>query len=80
MVQKVQIKYINESLHIGIVNWKEAYLLYPAVTALLVEVDRGRLIYRLKGSAKRISYATLKKGLVKKSKWIRVEVPDWLPY
>ena len=76
MVQKIQVTHINERLHIGVVNWKEVYLLYPEVVALLVEVDRGRLVYRLKGSSRRISYTTLKKGLVKKQRWIKVEVPD----
>jgi len=78
MVQKIQLNYINERLQIGLVNWREAYLLSPQVLALQVEVDRGRLIYRLKGSNRRISYTTLKKGLVKKSQWIEIEAPDWL--
>jgi hypothetical protein len=80
MVQKVQLKYINERLHIGMVNWKEVYLLSPQVVAFQVEVDRGRLIYRLKGSTKRISYTTLKQGLIRKQKWIEVDAPGWLPF
>ncbi len=80
MVQKIQLNYINEHLQIGLVNWREAYLLSPQVLALQVEVDRGRLIYRLKGSNRRISYATIKKGLVKKQQTIAIDVPDWLSF
>jgi len=80
MVQNIQLNYINEGLQIGLVSWREAYLLAPQVVPLLVEVDRGRLIYRLKGSNRRISYATLKKGLVKKQHTIAINVPDWLSF
>ena len=40
---------------------------------------QGRLVYRAKGAAKRISYARIKKGLVKTSRTIVEEVPSWLP-
>ena len=78
MEQKLKLKYINMQLQIGMANWREVYLLFPKVTALLPEVERGRLIYRAKGSYKRISYAQIKKGLIKKHYWIIQEVPDWL--
>jgi hypothetical protein len=61
------------------INWKEVYSLQPHPTRLNVEVYKGRLVYRAKGSGKRISYKTLKKGLKKKSFSIFEEVPDWLP-
>lgn len=41
MVQKIHIKYIKERLQIGVVNWREVYLLSPQVLSLQVEVDRG---------------------------------------
>ena len=80
MVQRIQLKYINEGLKMGVANWRQVYLLSPRVVPFAVEVDRGRLIYRLKGSARRISYKRLKKGLVPKQLWIEAEVPGWLPF
>jgi hypothetical protein len=78
MLQEIKIKYFNESLQITMVNWREVYLLKPNVIRLNVEADEGRLVYRATGSAKRISYKTLKKGLRKKSFSIFKEVPVWL--
>ncbi|MBD0278005.1 MAG: hypothetical protein ICV81_08590 [Flavisolibacter sp.] len=77
MEQKVKLNYINIQLQIGMVNWKQVYLLYPQVTPLMPEVDKGRLVYRAKGSAKRISYAQIKRGLKKKIVWIKEDVPEW---
>jgi hypothetical protein len=62
MQQKIQLKYIYNTLHIGLVNWREAYLLYPVIVQLKVEVDHGRLVYRAKGSSRRITYNQLKKA------------------
>jgi len=78
MQQEIKIRYINEILSIGMVNWKEVYLLKPVIIRLLVEVDNGRLIYRRRGSNTRISYNKLKKGLKKKEFLIFEDVPDWL--
>lgn len=78
MLQEIKIKYFNEALQIGMINWREVYFLKPHVVKLNVEVDNGRLVYRATGSSKRISYKTLKKGLKKKSFSIFEEVPDWL--
>lgn len=78
MEQRIKLKYINSALQIGLVSWKEAYLLFPAIVPLITEVDKGRLVYRAKGSAKRISYQKVKRGLVKTSACIVQEVPDWL--
>lgn len=78
MLQEIKIKYLNVSLQIGMVNWREVYLLKPHLIKLNVEVDEGRLVYRATGSGRRISYKTLKKGLRKKSFSIFENVPDWL--
>jgi hypothetical protein len=78
MQQKIHLKYINKTLQIGMVNWREAYLLSPQIIPLLVEVDQGRLVYRAKGSCKRITYNQVKKGLTKTSQVIIQEVPNWL--
>jgi hypothetical protein len=66
MVQTIKLKLINEKLQIGLVNWREVYIFFPEVIQLIPEVDRGRLVYRPKGSKKRISYLRIKKGLIKK--------------
>jgi hypothetical protein len=60
------------------VDWKQVYLLKPYVVMLNPEVDKGQLVYRAKGSTKRISYMQIKKGLVKKKQVIKEQVPDWL--
>ena len=78
MVQKTELKYINAQLKIGLVGWRRVFLLYPSVKALLPEVERGRLVYRAKGSSKRFSYAQIKKGLQKQTVIITEEVPAWL--
>lgn len=75
MLQEIKIKYFNEALQIGMVNWREAYILTPKLIRLNVEVDEGRLVYRARGSAKRISYKTLKKGLKKQIFSVFQEVP-----
>jgi len=67
MLQEIKIRYFNESLQIGLVNWREVYLLKPQIIKLNVEVDEGRLVYRATGSNRRISYKRLKKGLKKKN-------------
>ena len=78
MEQKIQLNYINVKLQIGMVNWKEVYLLHPHIVRLIPEVDKGRLVYRAKGVAKRLSYSQIKRGLIKKSVIIKEEVPNWL--
>jgi hypothetical protein len=78
MQQEIKLNYFNEELKIGLFSWREAYLLFPDIRQLNLETYKGRIIYRLKGSSKRISYSRLKKGLVKTSRIIKIEVPDWL--
>jgi len=56
MVQTIKINYWNSQLDIGMVNWKEVYQLQPVIQQLRLEVERGRLVYRAKGLAKRNSY------------------------
>lgn len=76
MQQVIQIKYINVHLQIGMVDWREVCVLKPHVVKLKPEVDRGRLVYRAKGSTRRFSYAQINEGLVKKTCRIVEEVPD----
>jgi hypothetical protein len=78
MQQEIKLNFFNEELKIGLASWREAYQLFPVVKQLNLETYKGRIIYRLKGSSKRISYNRMKKGLVKKSLIIKIEVPDWI--
>ena len=77
MVQIKKLKLINEKLGIGMVNWKEVYIYSPRQIKMIPEVDRGRLVYRAKGSERRISYQMIKKGLIKKEVLIKEEFPEW---
>ena len=76
MVQIIKLKLINEKLSIGMVNWKEVYIYSPKQMKMTPEVDRGRLVYRAKGSERRISYQMIKKGLIKKEYLIKEEFPN----
>jgi hypothetical protein len=78
MKQEIKLRYFNAELNIGLVSWREAYVLSPIIKQMNLETYKGRIIYRLKGSARRISYNRLKKGLTKTNKIIELEVPNWL--
>ena len=78
MMQIIKLKYTNPQLQIGLLNWRTVYLLQPRPVPLHLEVERGRLVYRVKGSSRRISYALIKKGVIKKAVTIQKEVPAWL--
>jgi hypothetical protein len=78
MEQKIRLNYINIQLNIGMVDIRHFYQLAPDVKHLNPEVYRGKLVYRAKGSSKRISYDQIKKGLLKQTYWITEQVPNWL--
>ncbi len=78
MEQIIKLKYINTQLDIGLVNWKEVYILSPEIIKLKPGVDKGRLIYRIKGSTKRFSYSLIKKNLTKTNRCIVENYPDWI--
>ena len=74
MEQTIRTKYINPSLNIGLVNWRELWDLsneYPE--KFLAEVYKGKLVFRLRGSSARISYQRIKKGLVKKEIVLKIQ-------
>ena len=73
MEQVIICKYWNPDLNIAFYSWQQVYLLGPKPKELRVEVHKGNLVYRIPGSYKRISYANIKKGLVRKN--ISVIVP-----
>ena len=63
----IRINYVNPILNIGLSSWRKAWLLsgkYPE--KLYTEPYRDRLVFRLRGSNRRISYLRLKKDLIKK--------------
>jgi hypothetical protein len=67
MEQITRIQYVNEILQIGLVNWRQAWLLSTnPPQQLYTEVHKGKLVFRVPGTSRRISYQRLKKGLVKK--------------
>ena len=78
MEQKVLIRFVNEKLHVGLCDVRQAYLLHPTVLQLKPEVYKGRLVYRIPGTSRRISYNQVKKGLLKKDLWLRWQVPSWV--
>jgi len=75
--QTIQLNYLNKALGIGMVDWREVYLLHPAAEQLQVEYYRGKLVYRKKGSTKRYYYSVLKRGLEKtKEQIVQYVIPD----
>jgi hypothetical protein len=75
MEQKLIFEYINQQLNVAIKDVKTVYCLAP-LTKLIPEVYKGKLVYRFPGKAQRISYAQIKKGLVKK----QITVTEYLPF
>lgn len=75
MEQEINLQHVNQQLNIGMSDWKNAYLLTPQLLKLIAEVYKGRLVYRIPGSSKRISYSNIKKGLIKKSFSIIITTP-----
>jgi len=71
MFEEIIIRYYNPGLNIGLQDIRNAWLLHPKPLKLPATIYRGTLVFRLPGSGKRISYRTLKKGLVKKTILIR---------
>ena len=78
MEQKIKLGYINELLQVGMADIRKVYLLSPVLTTLHPEVYKGKLVFRAKGSSRRISYDQIKRGLVKRSFVVKEEVPNWL--
>ncbi|MES1214347.1 MAG: hypothetical protein ABUT20_02425 [Bacteroidota bacterium] len=78
MVQEIRLKYYNKHCHVAMNDWKTVYYLGSPPIQLFPEVERGRLTYRAKGSVKCVSYAAIKKRLIKMNICIMEQVPDWL--
>jgi hypothetical protein len=61
MIERIELRNINDRLQIGMVDIKHVYSLSPAFVRLQAEVYHGKLVYRAKGSTRRISYSQIKK-------------------
>jgi hypothetical protein len=66
LFETITIRYYNPELKIGLQDVRNAWLLSEQPIKLSCAFHQGKLIYRIPVSQKRISYRTLKKGLVKK--------------
>jgi hypothetical protein len=77
--EEVIIKYFHPVYNIGLEDIRNAWLLDKPPVKLKTTIYRGNLVFRIPGSGKRISYLTLKKGLVKKTIVIRQHF-DLLPF
>ena len=66
MYQYIQLKHFNPELNLGLEDIKSAWLLTAVPVKLKATVHRGNLVFRFPGSGKRISYSTIRKGLIKK--------------
>lgn len=71
MYEKIYLKYIHPFLNLGMEDIKNVWLLSDKPVKLQTRVHRGSLVYRMPFSGKRISYKTLKKGLIKKTVILR---------
>ena len=72
--EEIIIRYYNPRLNIGLQDIRNAWLLSEKPVKLSTACHQGSLIYRLPHTGNRISYRTLKKGLIKKQIIIRQPV------
>ena len=77
--EEIIIKYYHPDYNIGLEDIRNAWLLQQSPVKLTTAIYRGNLIFRIPGSGKRISYRTLKKGLVKKTIILKQRV-NLLPF
>jgi len=77
----IEIKYLHPQLKIGLENIKKAWLLSDIKNPVELTpiIHQGNLYYRLPNCGKRISYRTLKKGIIKKKIFIPL-VSHLLPF
>jgi hypothetical protein len=71
MVEEINIKYINPALNLGMEDVRNIWLLSATPVKLTTTIHQGNLTYRMPVSGKRISYKTLKRGIIKKQLVIR---------
>lgn len=71
MFDEIRIKYFHPVLKLGFQDIRNVWLIDNDPVKLSCSLHRGNLVFRMPVSGKRISYATLKKGLIKKQFIIR---------
>jgi hypothetical protein len=76
LFEQINMRYFHPGFNIGLQDIKNAWLLSDNPAKLSTALHRGSLVYRLPKSGKRISYRTLKKGLIKKQ--IIIKQPFYL--
>ncbi len=79
MLEEIVISHFHPVYNIGLQDIRNAWLLNKPPVKLTTTTYRGSPIFRIPGSGKRISYRTLKKGLVKKTIVISLPV-NLLPF
>jgi hypothetical protein len=72
--EEIEIQFYHPVLKIGLQDIRNAWMITDKPFKLTTALHRGRLSFRIPGSGKRISYLTLKKGLIKKRIIIRQPV------
>jgi hypothetical protein len=70
--EEVTIKYFHPEYNIGLQDIRNAWLLEKKPVKLKTTIYRGSLIFRIPRSGKRLSYLSLKKGLIKKTIVLRL--------
>jgi len=79
MFENITIKYFHPDFKLGVQDIRNVWLLVGKPVKLYTGLHRGNLVFWLPGSGKRISYKTLKKGLIKKTIIIRQPL-ELLPF
>ncbi len=79
MVEEIIITHFHPQLNIGLQDIRTAWLLTNTPVKLTTTLHRGNLVFRMPVSGKRISYRSLKKGLVKKNIVIHQSI-ELLPF
>jgi hypothetical protein len=64
--EEIVLQYYHPTLRIGLEDIRNAWLLLASPVKLTTTLHRGDLVFRIPVSGKRVSYRTLKKGLIKK--------------
>ncbi len=67
MYREIQLKYFHPTLNLGVEDIRNVWLLTDRPVKLTTCIHRGALVFRWPVSGKRVSYKTLKKGLIKKN-------------
>jgi hypothetical protein len=71
MYEEIEIKYVHPELGLAVQDIRNIWLLNPLPVKLVTTLHRGSLSFRMPVSGKRISYKTLKKGLIRQRIIIR---------